>query len=68
MSNPSHPHTVMDQTRSSPAYRSSKNPNGPSPTLPSSQFARPKFLSNSHRNMIPVAIVDVTTGMNTARR
>ena len=45
-----------------------KKANGPRPTLPSSQLARPKFGSKTHRKMMTVAIVETTTGTNTAVR
>ena len=67
-SKPIHPHTVITMIEYSAPFELVKNPNGPRPTLPSSQFARPKFGSKSQRNMIDVAIVDTTTGTNTASR
>ena len=65
---PIQPHTVITMIEYSAPFGLVKKPNGPSPTLPSAQFARPKYGSNSHRNMIAVAIVEATTGTNTAIR
>ena len=66
--NPIHPHTVIATIEYSAPLGLSKKPNGPRPTFSSSQFARPKVGSNSHRKMIDVAIVEATTGTNTAVR
>ena len=46
----------------------SNHPNGPRPIPPSAQLASPKFASNTHMNITPVAIVETATGMNTASR
>ncbi len=67
-SKPIQPQTVMTMIEYSAPSELSKNPNGPSPTLPRTQLASPKLGSNSHRNMIVVAIVETTTGMKTASR
>ena len=67
-SNPIHPHTVIPTIEYSAPFGLSKKPNGPRPTFASSQFARPKCGSNTHRKMIAVAIVETTTGTNTAVR
>ena len=67
-SKPIHPHTVMTMIEYSAPFELVKKPNGPSPILPNSQFASPKLGSNSQRNMMAVAIVEATTGTNTARR
>ncbi len=49
-------------------FGSCRNPYGPRPTVPSAQLMSPKLGSNSCRKMIDVAMVDATTGTNTAVR
>ena len=68
VSNPSQPHTVMITSDGIAPCGESNHPNGPSPILPSAKFAMPKFASNTHRNITPVAIVETATGMKTASR
>src|SRR2546429_544085 len=47
-SNPIHPHTVMTMMEYSAPFELVKKPNGPSPILPSSQFAGPGGVAPGH--------------------
>src|SRR5215217_9092667 len=69
---PIHPHTVTRTIEYRAPSELLKNPTGcagdPIPNFCRTQFARPKFASRSHRNMIAVAIDDTTTGTKIAVR
>ena len=67
-SNPIQPQTVRMTIAYSAWLGSCRNPYGPRPMVPSAQLISPKLGSNSCRKMIAVAMVEATTGTNTAVR
>ena len=67
-SKPIQPQTVSPTIEYSAPLELSRNPTGPNPSFESAQPTIPYVGSNSQRKMITVAIVETTTGTNTAVR
>ena len=65
---PTHPQTVMITTAKSAWCGEEKKPNVGRPSLLSPALMSPNSGSMSQVKITPVAMVEVTTGMNTASR